>query len=815
MSIEPRAPDEARLVEAEHLLAELLARRQAGHDVRLDSLISRRPDLETELRELWSHVDLVDRTLEADARQTAAERARVQDLLRGLAASKEFGERYSVESEIGRGGMGTVLRVRDRKLDRPLAMKLIASRSPAARTIEARQLTRFLNEARITSQLDHPGIVPVHEVGVDQDGRAYFTMKLVQGMTLAEVFERRAAGDPRWSTRRVLGVLQRACEALAFAHGRGVIHRDLKPHNVMVGDFGEVYVMDWGLARQLNEPEERAGTTHAVDEQLAEQTTLTGAGHVLGTPAYMSPEQARGEIERMGPQSDVYAVGAMLYQLIAGHAPYIRPGERASGSEILARIVAGRPPRLVSSTAPRELIAICEKAMSYEREARYASVQELSDELQRFLDDRVVLAFRTGVLVRLTKWVKRNRALSLALASAGLALVLGGVLGVQSRMRADERRFAAAFRRGETALSTDWEGFGPEQTGKRRTAVGEFEQCTKLRPDDRNSWLRLCEAHLRLGEVEPARPALARAVALGANGYYALRLRAWIEIGPQEARAFAVPAGLPTYMARWEAIDCIDRASVLFLEGKNREAYELLMDIEEAEAPSAPTVAGRVLRAQVFQRDAVADEGNKILQDRSAGARLALRTWDSVLRAASGEATIEFNRFVLLFDAGIKGLDLGMTAEEQLGEMDRYAEKRAEEPISTETIGVQTKVAWEHILADLDRSGYARRAADLVGRAATADIARMDRSSFVYLMQVLVVAGEYERSLELLQQCRFEPGGGFKTAGPLHTVLQLYDMFQGKLMDPTPERIEAFLEASHDKVKADDFDAAVAVLEEM
>ena len=185
------------------------------------------------------------------------------------------------------------------------------------------------------------------------------------------------------------------------------------------------------------------------------------------------------------------------------------------------------------------------------------------------------------------------------------------------------------------------------------------------------------------------------------------------------------------------------------------------------------------------------------------------------LAPASGEATIEFNRFVLLFDAGIKGLDLGMTAEEQLGEMDRYAEKRAEEPISTETIGVQTKVAWEHILADLDRSGYARRAADLVGRAATADIARMDRSSFVYLMQVLVVAGEYERSLELLQQCRFEPGGGFKTAGPLHTVLQLYDMFQGKLMDPTPERIEAFLEASHDKVKADDFDAAVAVLEEM
>ncbi|MCI0635825.1 MAG: serine/threonine protein kinase, partial [Actinobacteria bacterium] len=239
----PGASGDSRLDEAEQLLADLLARRVAGEDAGLDALIGERPDLASELRQMWSQLGVVDQALEADARQTARERTQVEDLLRDLAASKTFGERYAIEGEIGRGGMGAVLRALDKKLDRPLALKLIVGQSSPTRTgktppIDARQLTRFLNEARVTSQLDHPGIVPVHEVGVDEGGRAYFTMKLVQGSTLSEVFERRAAGDAHWSTARVLGAIQRVCEAMAFAHDRGVIHRDLKPHNVMVGDFG-------------------------------------------------------------------------------------------------------------------------------------------------------------------------------------------------------------------------------------------------------------------------------------------------------------------------------------------------------------------------------------------------------------------------------------------------------------------------------------------------------------------------------------------------------------------------------------------------
>jgi formylglycine-generating enzyme required for sulfatase activity/serine/threonine protein kinase len=364
----------------------------------------------------------------------SAQQIQVQEALEELRSSADSRRRYSIEGELGKGGMGAVLRVEDRTLARPLAMKVIRGQVEETRGVRTppiapRQLQRFLDEARITAQLDHPGIVPVHELGVDAEGRAYFTMKLVQGRTLAEVLRLQASGDPEWTRPRVLALIQRVCEAMAFAHERGVIHRDLKPANVMVGDFGEVYVMDWGLARRAAERAEdltlASEDAPAEPDPLQDELTRTRAGAVLGTPAYMSPEQASGDIQRMGPHSDVYSIGALLYQLLAGHAPYCEPGRDASSTAVILRIVQGPPKPLDGEGTPADLLAICEKAMRREASERYQDVRALSADLEAFLTGRVVRAYEAGAWPEAKKWIRRNKALATASAAGIVALVAG------------------------------------------------------------------------------------------------------------------------------------------------------------------------------------------------------------------------------------------------------------------------------------------------------------------------------------------------------------------------------------------------------
>ena len=232
-----------------------------------------------------------------------------------------------------------------------LAMKVLLGKSTSPASGETprsdpRSLGRFLEEAQVTGQLDHPGIVPVHELGLDGDGRVYFTMKLVEGHDLKRVLELVAEGQEGWTQTRALGVLSKVCEAMAYAHHKGVVHRDLKPANVMVGRFGEVYVMDWGLAKVLGREDQKDLTVAPQDEtqelrpQRRERADaspdsplITMDGDVVGTPAYMSPEQALGRTEEIGPHSDVYAVGAMLYHLLAGHMPYVQPGARLTNRD--------------------------------------------------------------------------------------------------------------------------------------------------------------------------------------------------------------------------------------------------------------------------------------------------------------------------------------------------------------------------------------------------------------------------------------------------------------------------------------------------
>jgi len=370
--------------------------------------------------------------------------------------------RYRFKGEIARGGMGAILKVWDEDLRRNLAMKVVLgggdSRGGSTADIRPKVLSRFLEEAQVTGQLDHPGIVPVHELGLDAEGRVYFTMQLVKGRTLREIFELVESEAEGWTATRALMVMLKVCEAMAYAHKKGVVHRDLKPDNIMVGRYGEVYVMDWGLARVLGHrdlcdirpaPHASIATVMVESDRKVEPSAgpvsnlVTMDGDVIGTPAYMPPEQAMGDLEGISPRSDVYSMGAILYHLLAGHMPYVPDKANVAPHMILKWVLDGAPKPLheISKNIPAELVAICEQAMARSSSDRYADMGELSEDLRAFLEHRVVQAYQTGAVAEFKKWVARNRALALSSAAAGLAIIggLGAVGFVQSRAADNER----------------------------------------------------------------------------------------------------------------------------------------------------------------------------------------------------------------------------------------------------------------------------------------------------------------------------------------------------------------------------------------
>lgn len=369
-----------------------------------------------------------------------------------LGVTREPPERYEVREEIGRGALGRVFLAYDRHIGRNVAIKelltgvqeMLGSSSSIAEIINR----RFLREARVTGQLEHPAIMPVYEIGLRADGTYYYAMRRVRGRTLT------AAIGEAGSLRERLHLLPHfrdVCNALAYAHSRGVIHRDLKPDNILIGEFGETVVLDWGLAKVLGEADASEGRLSADHDAMVSTDGLaTVAGYAMGTPCYMPPEQALGEVERMDARSDVYALGSILYELMTGSPPF----KGAPGREVLERVITAPPPKVAEREpdAPAELIAVVGKALQKEPTDRYADAAGLAAEIEAYLTGDRVAAYDYSAWDVMRRFVRQHRVLVTTVATVVLALVAVVVVAAVSWQRERtirERETAARIR--ETA----------------------------------------------------------------------------------------------------------------------------------------------------------------------------------------------------------------------------------------------------------------------------------------------------------------------------------------------------------------------------
>jgi serine/threonine-protein kinase len=326
-----------------------------------------------------------------------------------------------------RGGLGEVYVALDEELHREVALKEIQDRfadHPDSRA-------RFVREAEVTGNLEHPGVVPIHGLGCYPDGRPYYAMRFIRGEPMhdaiarfhaADANARRDPGERSLALRELLSRFVAVCNAIAYAHARGIVHRDLKPANIMLGEYGETIVVDWGLARVLDRPDgEQTTAERPVILGPGSGSAPTEMGQVVGTPAYMPPEQAEGRLDRVGIASDVFALGATLYCVLTGQPPYC-------GDDVLAqaRRAEVTPARQRKAVVPRALEAVCAKAMAARPEQRYATARSLAQEVQRWLADEPVEAYREKGSDRARRWGRRHRSV----VSGAVVLLLSCVVGL-------------------------------------------------------------------------------------------------------------------------------------------------------------------------------------------------------------------------------------------------------------------------------------------------------------------------------------------------------------------------------------------------
>ncbi len=339
------------------------------------------------------------------------------------------GERYARKRVLGAGGMGEVVLAEDRDIGRNVALKYLTAPSH-----DGAALARFVDEIRVVGSLEHPNIVPIHDVGVDDANRYYFVMKHVEGETLEQVIEKLAAGDRAYHARYTyttrVQIFVALLRALAFAHARGYVHRDIKPANVMIGRYGEVVLMDWGIAKQCRSPERGAPDEERDDETLPvrERLFTTRRGSIVGTPVYMSPEQARGDVEAIDERSDVYCATALFFELVTlrhylGEPQDLNQVLHAIQSEE-ANVSFGATTHPTQGPPPAEFLHFVKKGLKKDPRARYQSTTEMIDLLEAALDGRVKVQCPFTLQKRLTRELSRftDRHPAIAL----LAFVSGG-----------------------------------------------------------------------------------------------------------------------------------------------------------------------------------------------------------------------------------------------------------------------------------------------------------------------------------------------------------------------------------------------------
>jgi serine/threonine-protein kinase len=401
-------------------------------------------------------------------------------------------QRYRILRPHARGGLGEVFVAADQELHREVALKEIQERLAH----DAENRSRFVREAEITGGLEHPGIVPVYGMGHYADGRPFYAMRFIKGDSLKEAiqqFHKRPANDGPESFavssarnlefRQLLRRFIDVCNAIAYAHSRGVLHRDVKPGNIMLGRFGETLIIDWGLAKASGQ----ANTASRVDESTLHPSsgdgpTATVMGTALGTPAYMSPEQAAGRLDLLGPASDTYSLGATLYAVLTGRAPFLED----EAGEVLAKVQRGDfpAPRQLQPAVPAALQAVCLKAMALRPGDRYGSPRELANEIEHWLADEPVAAFPETRWARAGRWARRHRPLVSGVAAALLVAAMG-LLGATLLLSVANRR-----ERELKELAQRQEREAEEQRDKARAnfqmardAVDQY--CTKVSSDAR------------------------------------------------------------------------------------------------------------------------------------------------------------------------------------------------------------------------------------------------------------------------------------------------------------------------------------------